>query len=331
MAVDTLDTNLLSSRGKKSEATPTEPAAPVSRGKKAMKIAAYVLIFLVALLFFMIMKVPDSAVTNLTLTQLNLNTPYNWRADKVGFRLFFLPHLVFEKLELEPKFQIGSGASITKMQIYPSLLSLIPSGPTPNFRGSFSAEAYKGNFSGSFSLGSNTDVSLQVENLDLASFTPLSQAGIDLKGVLTSLITDLSLEGQRLSKGDGTIRAAGKNIVLDPASLQLPVALPILDLGPLEIQAKLLRGKLLLEKVQLGGPTKDLELRVEGNIQLAEPVNYSRLDLRLRLKPSDRLLRALPTLQSMLDSLAAKRSDGFYGMKLAGSIAAVGLPQPDPN
>jgi hypothetical protein len=33
----------------------------------------------------------------------------------------------------------------------------------------------------------------------------------------------------------------------------------------------------------------------------------------------------------MLTSLAAKRADGFYGMKLSGSFSAMGIPQPDPN
>ncbi|MGZ3694014.1 MAG: type II secretion system protein GspN [Bdellovibrionota bacterium] len=332
MPVDTLDTNLLSSRGKRksSEDLPEEPIAPATPRKKAMKLAAYCVIFLVSLIFFMIMKIPDSTVTNLTLAQLNANTPYNWRADKVGFRLFFLPHLVFEKLELEPKFQAGGGFSVATMKIYPGLLSLIPMGGAPNFRGSFSAEAYQGNFSGSFALGNNSAFSTEVENLDLAKFTPLSQAGVDLKGVITSLVADLTMESQRLSRSDGTVRASGKNIVFDPGSLQLPIAVPIMDLGPLEFQAKILRGKLKIEKLQAGGPTKDLELRIEGDVQLSEPINFSRLDLHLRLKPSDKIMRAIPALQGMLTSLAAKRADGFYGMKLSGTLAAMGLPQPDP-
>lgn len=332
MAVDTLDTNLLASRGKKTEEAPAEPVVPLSRGKKIAKLAAYVLIFFVALVFFMILKIPDSTVTNLTLGQLNTNTPYNWRADKISFRFFLLPHLLLEKLELEPKFQPeASSISVTKASIYPSLLSLIPSGGAPSFRGSFEAEAYSGNFSGNFTLGNNVALAADVTNLDLAKLTPLAESGVDLKGMVSSLVTDLTLEGQRLSRSDGTVRASAKNLVLDPASLQLPVAMPILDLGPAEIQGRILRGKLKIEKFQLGGPTKDLELRIEGDIQLSEPLLFSRADLKLRLKPSDKLLRALPSLQGMLTSLAAKRADGFYGMKVGGTLSALGIPQPDPN
>jgi type II secretion system protein N len=331
MPVDTLDTNLLSSRGKRpnSDDLPEAPATPITRQKKMLKIAAYVVIFFISLVIFMIMKIPDSAVTNITLTQLNSNTPYSWRADKVGFRFFFLPHLFFEKLELEPKFQVGTGLSVTSMSLYPSILSLIPTGG-PNFRGSFSAEAYQGQFNGSFKLGNTTALDAEVENLDLAKFSPLSQSGIDMKGIITSLVADLTMESQKLSRSDGTIRGTGKNLVFDPASLQLPIALPVMDLGPMEFQAKILRGKMKIEKLQLGGPTKDLELRVEGDIQLSEPTAYSRVDLHLRLKPSDKILRAVPSLQGMLTSLAAKRSDGFYGMKLSGTIAAMGIPQADP-
>lgn len=329
MAVDTLDTNLISSRGRKSEEEAAPAPAPSSRGKKIAKIVAYVLIFLIALVFFMILKIPDSTVTNLTLGQLNANTPYNWRADKVGFRMLLLPHLNFEKLELEPKFGVGNSFSLAKASIYPSLLSLLPSGPTPTFRGSFDAEAYQAKFNGNFAAGTNQAIALEVENLDLAKFTPLAQSGVDLRGVITSLVADVTLEAQKLSRSDGTVRASGKNIVLDPASLQLPVAVPLLDFGTAEIQAKILRGKLKLEKFVLGGPGKDMELRLEGDIQLQDVVNFSRVDLKLRLKPSDKLLRAIPALQGMLTSLAAKRADGFYGMKLTGTFAAMGLPQPD--
>src|SRR5688500_4408475 len=116
--LDTLDTNLLSSRGKRaSVAEPETPSPPVSRTTKALTLTAYVLIFLISLAFFMFMKIPDSAVTILTLSQLNANTPYSWRADKVGFRIFVLPPLLFEKLELEPKFQAGTGMSITSMKL----------------------------------------------------------------------------------------------------------------------------------------------------------------------------------------------------------------------
>lgn len=332
MAIDTLDTNLIASRGpnKKADEAPPVPVVPISRQKKIMKILAYCLIFLVSFLFFLIIKTPDSLVTNFTLGQLNTTTPYNWRADRVGFRVFFLPHLTFEKLELEPKFGVGTSLSVASANIYPSLLSLIPS-KTPNFRGSFSAEAYQGEFSGSFSLGTDVALAANVDNLDLAKFTPLGQSGVDLKGMITSFVTDITMEAQKLSRSDGTLHLIAKNLVFDPASLQLPMPVPILDLGPAEIQGKILRGKLKLEKATIGNASKDLELRVEGDIQLQEPVNFSRVDLHLRIKPSDKLLKALPSLQGMLTSLAAKRADGFYGMKLSGSLAAMGIPQPDPN
>jgi type II secretion system protein N len=330
--VDTLDTNLLASARKPKEAE-AAPQLPVNRRQKILKVLAYCLIFIFSLVFFMILKIPDSVVTNLTMRALNQNTPYSWRADKISFRVFFLPHLEFEKLELEPKFPTGPGGgiSIDKMSVFPSLLSLIPSGSAMNLRGSFTAEAYKGLFSGSFNLGASTAIGLKVSALDLTKLTPLSSAGIDLKGMLESLIVNLTLENQRLSRSDGDIRATGKNIVFDPASLQLPMAVPILDLGPADIQARIARGKLRIEKFQLGGPGKDIEARLEGEIQLSEPITYSRLDLRLRVKPSAKLTQALPSLQGMLTSLAARRADGFYGMKLSGTLGAMSLPQPDPN
>lgn len=334
MPVDSLDTNLLSTgrRAKSDVDAPAEAAAPVNRRNQILKALAYTLIFLLALIIFMIVKLPDSVVSNFTMRALNQNTPYNFRADRISFHTFLLPHLSFEKLELEPKFPTGDGGSISidSMNVYPSILSLIPTGSTPTVRGSFSADAYKGAFSGSFALGQNTDLSLKVDSLDLSKVKPLSQAGLDLKGIITSLALNIVMENQRLSRSDGDIRMSGKNIIFDPASLQLPLPIPVLDLGSADIQARIVKGKLHLDKFQVGAG-KDLELKAEGDIQLAEPMNYSRLDLRLRLKPSDKLLQAIPALQGMLTSLAAKRADGYYGMKVSGTLSAMGLPQPDPN
>ena len=335
MPVDSLDTNLLATgRKPKGEAAPEAdlPTAPASRRSKILKIAAYCGIFLISLLFFMILKIPDSLVTGFTLRALNQNTPYNWRADRISFHLFFLPHLTFEKLELEQKFPTGGGPiRVQEMRIYPSLLSLIPTGGTPALKGSFSAEAYQGEFSGRFDLGPNTALSLNVDNLDFAKLEPARDAGLDLKGLISNFALNLVLESQKLSRSEGDIKLSGKNVVFDPASLQIPMALPILDLGNADIQGRILRGKLKLEKFQIGGPTKDLEFRAEGDIQLAEPIQFSRLDLRLRIKPSAKLVTALPTLQNMLNTLAAKRADGFYGLKVTGTMNAMGLPQPDPN
>jgi type II secretion system protein N len=102
-----------------------------------------------------------------------------------------------------------------------------------------------------------------------------------------------------------------------------------LDLGALDLQARADKGKVTLEKVSVGSPGRDLEVRASGVIQLSDNVQFSRMDLRLRLKPSAKILAAMPSLKTMLETVAALQGDGFYSMRLSGTFAQPGLPQPD--
>jgi type II secretion system protein N len=67
----------------------------------------------------------------------------------------------------------------------------------------------------------------------------------------------------------------------------------------------------------------DGELFIDGEIRLADPVGYSYLDLYVRFKLSEALLRRADKLQILLQlaETMGKRSDGFYGFRLTGSFA----------
>jgi type II secretion system protein N len=328
MPVDTLDPNLLASAKKPRETAPT-PAAPVSRMRKTLKVVAYAAIFLAAFLFFVVIKLPDSLVTNFVLNQVNQHSPYRAHAERAGLRFFLTPHLEFTNLQLEPKIpNQGIPLKFTELSLYPSFLSLLPLAGPPQPGGSFSAEAYSAQWSGYFSPGSG--FRLDAENVDLAKLEPLLEQGVDIKGLITSLLARFDLVDQKFSRANGELRASGKEFLLDPASFQLGMPLPILDLGGLELEARAERGRLQFQKFVLGSPQKDLEIRVEGDVQLADNLQFSRLNLRLRIRPSAKILQAVPALPGMLGLVAAKRADGTYGMKVSGVLASLGMPQPDP-
>ncbi len=324
--IDSLDTNLLAS-SKKPVAPVTLPSPANEKRKKTLKVFAYIAIFLFFLIFFFVLKIPNSLVQNLALSALNQDPSLQWQADRIQTRALLLPHLYAENLSL----QAASGSSIhfKTMRIFPSLFSLIPWTGSFQPKISFDGESYQAKFTGSI-RPKTMDVELSVANADFSKLTPLLEAGIDIKGILSSLKSELSLSNNRLSQASGTIEAQGKNLVIDPAAFGVPMALPILDIGILDIQAKAERGKVLLEKMQLGSPGKDLEVRASGDMQLMDNMDFSRLNLKLRVKPSEKILQAMPALRSMLGSMGALQSDGFYAMKISGTLNQMGLPQPDP-
>jgi len=308
--------------------TPVSPAP--NRLRKGLKLLAYAAIFLAALILFTVLKLPDALVANSVLNSLNTNTPYRWQAEKISARFFLLPHLDTEKLTLE-----GKGMStmppvvFDTLKLYPSLLSFIPWAGSVNPKLSFDGTAYGANVKGSARTGTNLSLDLNASNVNLAKVTPLSQAGIDLQGLLNKVSADFDIENNDLSKAEGTVEISGKNFVLDPAALQIPMALPVMDLGNVEIRGKADKGKFKIEHFQIGGAGKDLEIRITGEITLQKNALFSPANLRVVLKPSKKVLEAVPSIQGLLGTLATPQADGYYAMRFTGTLGNLGLPRPD--
>jgi type II secretion system protein N len=324
MAVDTLDPNLLASSKKAKAPPPIPEAAGVTRRRNFLKAVAYTAIFLAAVIFFFYIKTPASIVQGFVLNTLNQGGSLQWQADSISTRMLLLPHLRAENLSVAPTRGNFPPMKFDTMRIYPSFLSLIPWTGKMNPALSFDGTAYKAEFSGK-AWPNGSALNLSIENMDFTELVPLLEAGVRLKGVVESLDTELELVGGRLSQANGTITAKGKNFVVDPSAFSLPLPLPILDLGALDLQARADKGRLNIEKFSIGTPGKDLEVRGTGSIQLMDTIQFSRLDLRLRIKPSAKIISAMPALQGMLTTIAAPQSDGFYAMKLSGTFMQMGL------
>ena len=307
-----LDTNLLQSAKKPKDGG---SAPPASRKKRVLKVLAYVGFFLASLVFFTVIKIPDAAIANYLLDQAHKASPnYQFRADRIAVRFFPLPHLEAEKVSMEPRFP---GAAV------PVALDELHVYPNPFILGaSFTADAYKAKFKGSGSMGS---FKVESENVDLAKLLPLTEIGLDLKGLVTSLYVQLSLHNQRLSTANGEIRVKGKNVVFDAGAFtqQAGMPLPVLSLGDLELEGEAKAGQLRIEKCKIGSPGKDLEVQIpSGTITLADVMMNTKYDLTVHVKPSAATEKAMPAL-ALLPTIATRRPDGFYSIKLVGNLMNV--------
>ncbi len=171
---------------------------------------------------------------------------------------------------------------------------------------------------------------METTSLDLTRVTPLSRGGLDLKGNVTNLFLQFALPGQRLSMANGELTLQGKNIVFDPAALRIPMPLPILNFGDVDVKATVNRGQMKIEKFKLGSPGKDLEVQiVSGTVTFSDIMQNTRYELRVQIRPSAGIQAAMPSLTTMLDGFAAKKPDGFYALKLQGTMGMPGLPVKD--
>src|SRR5262249_39888527 len=126
----------------------------------------------------------------------------------------------------------------------------------------------------------------------------------------------------------GCVLGDGKEKLRVPGTLVAEgISLPKLRLNDFTGKINFEKGVGKLQNVQAKGP--DGELHLEREIRLSEIVALSYIDIYLRFKLSDALLKSSDKLQTMLQFAdAAKRADGFYGFHVTGTLSRPGSFQP---
>jgi type II secretion system protein N len=104
------------------------------------------------------------------------------------------------------------------------------------------------------------------------------------------------------------------------------LGLPKIRLGDFVGRVAIDKGVGRLQGVQSKSP--DGELFVEGEIKLNDSLASSSLDLYVRFKLSDALLKSSEKLRTIMEIAAAggKRPDGLYGFRISGPLTHLGAP-----
>jgi type II secretion system protein N len=148
---------------------------------------------------------------------------------------------------------------------------------------------------------------------------------------------DLAIPKQRLAESKGSLHWDCTACALGDGKAKLTVAshpllaeglgLPKVRLGDFHGKVEIDKGVGRLQNVQF--KSLDLEATIEGEIHLAQPVASSRVDLYLRFKLSDNLLRSSEKLRTIMDltTQMGKRPDGFIGLRMTGTFQHMGNVQ----
>lgn len=178
---------------------------------------------------------------------------------------------------------------------------------------------------------------LQGKKIDLTEL-PWIKAAINLP-LIGQLHFDLDLKSpiKRISETKGRLTFSCAGCVLGDGKAKLIVkGSPLLaeGLGLPKIRLGDFSGKVVFNKgvgriVGMQMKSQDLEFFVEGEITLADPLVNSRVDLYIRAKPSESLLKASEKLRTIIEITAqmGKRPDGFLGFRLGGTLRRLGAPQ----
>jgi type II secretion system protein N len=147
-------------------------------------------------------------------------------------------------------------------------------------------------------------VALDVNGLDIASYTLLKNAGFHFSGKLGGNIelTNDTGKGKLWLKG------------LTSRDLKIKgFSLPDLDFDQCWLEADIKGDRMTIRKLDLDG--KELKVRCIGDVILRE---RGSLNLTVRLKPSERLAREQAGLLSLIKN---KDAEGFYQFNLGGTLS----------
>jgi type II secretion system protein N len=153
---------------------------------------------------------------------------------------------------------------------------------------------------------------------------------LPLGGTL-DLDLDLVSPNQRNAEANGTLNWKWAGMVLGDGKEKLKIAgnplmaegisLPRVRFGDFGGKVVFQKGVGRLQGV--AARSQDAEVKIEGEVRLADPATTSHLDLYIMFKFSDALLKSADKLQLMLQfaESAGKRTDGFFGFRISGSPA----------
>ena len=120
----------------------------------------------------------------------------------------------------------------------------------------------------------------------------------------------------------------GKTPLVVPGSSFLAggLTLPRTRLGEFGGHVAIDKGIAKLQGVEAKSP--DLEVTLEGDVTLHDPLPTSTVNAYLRFKFTDAFLQKAATVQAMLQMAGAqgKRPDGFYGLRLGGRLGQMSPP-----
>jgi type II secretion system protein N len=220
--------------------------------------------------------------------------------------------------------------SVDDATVHVGLLGLMFGRPTYTFK----VHALKGVATGLVGLSPDeTRLEVEIGGVDLGAAPALSQqAGLPLEGTLEVKLNVVAPKNLAATS-NGSFELALEDVVIGDGKAKLTVpgdpflsqglTFPRIRLGKLAGQAAIEKGKAKLDGFVVHSP--DVDLTLEGFIELRDPIGMSQVHAYLKFKPSEALIKREPTIELMNNTLGAmaKRADGYIGFQLTGPLSAV--------
>lgn len=227
--------------------------------------------------------------------------------------------------------------SIDEARARISILGLIVGNKDVSFR----IDGFDGVIKGTYEESSKSrDIDVNFDGVDVARIDAIAaNVGFPLEGKLFGSLK-LTLPEGKASKGNGTINLeirdmyAGNQKELTVKTPLGPFTLPRLKVGVFTVIGEAKDGVLKLTKIGASGG--DVDVTGDGKVQMREVATEAHLDANLKFKINDayrgkndktKMLfgnpggKEKPMLEMDPRMAKAKGSDGFYGLRVGGTLA----------
>ncbi len=304
----------------------------------------YALFSLTVFALVLVTKIPFDRFGGRVLVELSKATQIDFDASDVNISFILGPRVIIKNLQIRARSGskmrqdnkselqqalVTEGITFEEFVFRPSILQLIQAQFKKDAMpgGSFSADAFGGEISGSFSMIGKVETEIYAKNISLSRVRALQHTS-SIKGLINELGFEMSSQRGRLGIADGELSIAVKGLEFNPGVFvndNFVKSLGILKFGDLSLKGNAKKGRLRFNQATLKGKGTDLEADLDGEVKLSDPINRSSMDLIVRVTPRDKLR---PILENpLLSSVFAKDARGRFATKLEGSI---GAPKPKP-
>jgi len=284
-------------------------------------------------------KLRDRIVTTFNAQQRTSAQPQELQIDELDSSFLTGVKMTGVRL-ITPPNEAGKAPSVLTIETARARISLLGL-LVGNKNVSFSVDAFDGTIKGTFEdNGKSRAVDINFDGVEMARIDTISaNIGFPLDGKLFGNIT-LDLPEGKASKGNGVIALelrelnAGTAKELTIKTPMGPFTLPRLKIGNVQINGEAKDGNLKITKVSASGG--DVDVTGDGKVQMREVASDAHLDVNLKFKINDayrtkndktKLLfgapgqKDKPMLEMDPKMGKSKTSDGFYTLKVGGSLA----------
>jgi type II secretion system protein N len=222
--------------------------------------------------------------------------------------------------------------AVDKVEVHPELLRLL----FGRLAASFDVTALGGKVSGMVAPGTDVTAAVHMRDLDLSqvpnieSLTKLPIAGtlaadadVNMsKGKLGEMKGQVHISCTNCSVGDGK----AKLVIPNDPFLAAGLTVPRIKLGTPEGRATIDKG--VVKIASLEAHSSDVDLKVEGDIALRDPIDFSTTNLCVMYKLNPELLKREPKFQLLAQNADpnSKRPDGYYGLRVSGRLGSQPIP-----